>query len=278
MLGKTLERELAFQKEVAQKSMIAMSPVPGYVIQRYTVNRNWRIFAKERIFRKIRHYVMKSGHKPVTISEFGCGDGSYSCQIAMTIDNVKISSFDISPEIIEAAKMRAAINDVSDKISYFIADAEKNPTQGKQFDVTLALNMLHHVNIEKVVPNLVKATKPGGMIVLVEPIAFSENLQKIREKTPVSKNVSPDERQLAKHETDYIVNKIENAEAHYYYLFARLTRLFPNASKADRGHLLTKYALIVIGWFDFILLKIFPFLKKYSGRVILFGYAPTVRK
>jgi len=274
MEGEILERELEFHRKVATDALASLVPTPDYIIERYSKARHWRVFTKERIFHYVRKQVQQANNLELVIGEFGCGDGINSCELVRTIPGFRMESFDISQEQIDVARKRSELNCTTDRIIFFVADAELDPMRGQQVDIMLALSILHHVDIKKVVPALISSTKPGGLLVFHEPIAFSSLLQKIRDALPVKKNVSPDERQLVKSEIDYLIGSLSNPQVHYCMMVGRLARFLPNANKIDKGHPFTKYLLIVLGWIDNTLLTLFPFMSKYAGRVMIIGNAP----
>lgn len=273
MEGEVLERELAFHRQVAKDALARLAPVPKYIIDRYAKARHWRVFPKERLFREVQRQVQHANAELV-VGEFGCGDGINSCELVRTIPNFRMESFDISPEQIDVARKRAALNHVADRINFFVADAERDPMKGKQVDIMLALSILHHVDIKKVVPALISSTKPGGLLIFNEPIAFSPSLQRVRDAVPVKKDVSPDERQLVKAEVEYLTSVLANPQIYYCLMFGRLARFLSNANKIDKSHPFTKVALISLGWIDNTLFAIFPFMSRYAGRVMIIGNAP----
>lgn len=266
------QNEIAFHKDVAEKSKSLLAPQSEIIITRYKQSKNWKIFEKELIFKSINDYAAKSD-KPILIADFGCGDGSNSCQIAKIIDNAEVAGFDLSPDLIEVAKERAIIDGVDKRTDFFVANAEdQNPLQDREVDVMLCLNILHHVDLSAVIPNLLKATKSNGMIIIQEPIAFSKNLQTLRDNLPVEKNITPDERQLSKKEIDYLLSLVDASTIYYNYLFSRLTRFLKNRSKIDSGHPFTKACVHFLMRFDNALVAALPFLKKYCGRVVIIGH------
>jgi hypothetical protein len=57
----------------------------------------------------------------------------------------------------------------------------------------------------------------------------------------------------------------------YFNLFGRLMRIFPNCNKIDKGHPLTKAAVLTLTALDRVLFSIVPFLAKYSGTIVISG-------
>jgi hypothetical protein len=50
-----------------------------------------------------------------------------------------------------------------------------------------------------------------------------------------------------------------------------LMRIFPNCNKIDKGHPLTKAAVLTLTALDRVLFSIVPFLAKYSGTIVISG-------
>ncbi|HFC53426.1 MAG TPA: class I SAM-dependent methyltransferase [Gammaproteobacteria bacterium] len=267
------KRELEYQRTIAEKRMQQLAPVPEYVIKRYRKSKHWRVFPKELIYREIQQYVKQLGRE-ATICDFGCGDAINSCEIAKIVDNTKIFAFDISPDLVEVAKKRIRINGLEGRVECIVGDAEKGDLKGRNFDIMLALDILHHVDVKKAVPPLIEATRPGGLIIVDEPIAYSELLKRIRDKVPVEKDASPDERQLTKQEISYLCGLLDNVNIWYFRLFSRFSRFLRNRNKIDQGYPLTKLALLTLGWLDVGLITLLPFLEQLSGGIVMIGRRP----
>ena len=102
MEGDVLERELAYQKEIAEQHLADLVPIAEDVIARYAKHRHWRIYPKDNIFRVIGQYASQFDRE-LTACEFGCGDASKSCELAKVFPHIKFCAFDVSPELIEVA-------------------------------------------------------------------------------------------------------------------------------------------------------------------------------
>jgi 2-polyprenyl-3-methyl-5-hydroxy-6-metoxy-1,4-benzoquinol methylase len=272
MEGCKLERELAYQKQTASRALDGLSPVSGPVIDRYSRCRDWRYFEKEAVFHFAKEYA--DGRNDLKICEFGCGDGTNSCQAALVIPHANVCGLDISPELIDVAQKKAVINGVDKRVHFIVGDVEQDLLGIDCFDMVLILSVLHHVDVRKTFPLLLKAVKPGGMLIILEPIAFSQNLQRLRDLLPLSKDVSPDERQLNEVEIAFLSDSLERRSIHYFNLFGRLSRLLPNRHRIDKGHFFTKAALKFLRLLDMGLFAAIPYLRRFAGRVLIVGYKP----
>ncbi|MGO9019948.1 MAG: class I SAM-dependent methyltransferase [Syntrophobacteraceae bacterium] len=274
MEGDILQRELEYHKKVAQKATEALGPVPNYVVDRYSKNKRKRYFSKESVFSAIHDFSV--GKKELLACDCGCGDGRSTCEFALVFPELRVIGIDVSPELIYVARRNAEVNGVSDRVEFVLGDVERNFFDHEIFDIMVVLNVLHHVDIEMALPNILRAVKSRGMVIFREPVAFSPSLQRIRDIVPVKKDVSPDERQLIKREVDYLICSLENVQTRYYTLFERLERFLPNRNKIDKGHPITKTVLTFLCGTDQLLFYLFPILVKFAGLVLIIGNKPAV--
>jgi len=106
---------------------------------------------------------------------------------------------------------------------------------------------------------------------MLEPIALSPLLQKLRDKLPIKKDAGPHDRQLTRDDLNFLMASLDDAHVTFFNLFGRLNRFFPNRNKIDRGHPLTKAALVCLGTIDRILVTLVPPLSKFYGTAVVVG-------
>jgi SAM-dependent methyltransferase len=261
----TIDGELAYQAERAAR-VREVGPTPDYIVERYRRCRWWRLFPKEFVFRRVQQI---DGKK---ILEFGCGEGEVSTQLARL--GARVTAIDISPELIAIAARRARLDGGRDRIEFVLGDIREVVRPRAQFDVALCLAALHHVDLRSVAPHVLACVKPGGAVIMMEPIALSPLLQRVRNLVPIAKDASPEERQLNGDDLDFLRHLVGAAEIRFFNLFGRLARLFPHANEIDRGHPVTKAALIMLLGLDRLLLRLFPGLRRWSGTVVIVARKP----
>lgn len=262
-----LKSELAFQADRASR-IARIQPTPGHVVERYRQAGSWRLFPAEFLFAHLKDI------RDREVLDFGCGDGSLSVILARL--GARVTALDISAELIDVARQRAALNGVADRIDFIERDITAAPLGANQFDFAVCNLVLHHVELRAVVPLIVAALKPGGTAVVVEPIAFSPWLQRVRDRVPIDKRASPGERPLNEDEVYFVVNELVDPERTYFNLLGRLRRLFPNRHSTDTGYPVTRACLFLLYAFDRLLLTAFPGLQKYSGSVAIVGKKPVL--
>lgn len=257
--------ELVYQTHRAAE-IEDVAPTPEWVIDRYRRHRLWRLFPKELMFKALGDMARTQ------ILDFGCGEGQLSTQLARL--GAHVTAIDISPELVAIAKKRAALDGVQDRIEFMVGDIANVPLRPNAFDVVVASAVLHHVDLRVVLPQLLVHLKPGGAAMLIEPIAFCPSLQKFRDRLPLEKDVSPDERQLSREDVKFIRARLVDPRVTFFNIFGRLARLFPNANRIDRGHPITKASLVLLLALDRLLLTLVPGLSRFAGTILVVGRKP----
>ncbi|MCX6848419.1 MAG: class I SAM-dependent methyltransferase [Verrucomicrobia bacterium] len=171
------------------------------------------------------HFLTK--HQPEHICDFGCGSGEMACRLGLL--GYRVTGIDVSPDLIELARERARMEGVEDLVQFTIADAAAAPVTDGTFDAVLAMSVVHHMPAIDALDALDRLLRPGGHIAFLEPVAYSSLLQWLRNRTPVEKDVSPDERQLSAGEIRLIGKRFIIEEQRHFLMLARLRRLLPNA-------------------------------------------------
>ena len=107
------------------------------------------------ICEKIRVYL-----KPdMNVLELACGSGQLSVKLADSVNNWIATDF--SEKMIEHAKKRT----VSDKLSFYIADATNLSYGDSEFDCVVISNALHIMpEPEKAMSEICRVIKPGGIL------------------------------------------------------------------------------------------------------------------
>jgi SAM-dependent methyltransferase len=202
-----------------------------------------------------------------TILDFACGAGEASTQLAAL--GARVVGVDISNDLITLAKTRAALDNVVERTDFRVSDIVAEPPPPESFDAIFCSAALHHVDLRAVVPVLHASLKSGGCIVIGEPISLSPALQKLRERLPVPKDASPDERQLGQGDLDFLTEVFASCDFTYFNLFARLTRFIPYGNQTE-GHPFAMAAVLSLSFLDRAMAAISP-LRRYYGSIVMIG-------
>ncbi len=257
-----LSRELEFQRHHAEAQDIVCA-TPANVIERYRSLRYAGIIQKDFMYRQLGVGHDLPGKR---LLDFGCGTGQTSTQLATL--GAFVVGIDISPELIELARRRAELDGVTDRVQFQNVDLLQAPPDS--FDLILCSAVLHHVDCSVVLPILRNYLKPGGKIVIGEPIATSPLLRKIRNWLPVSRDASPDERQLDAAEIAVIAGVFDRPELSYFNLTSRLIRFVPRAFDLENAPPASRGAVLFMMTLDRWLSRL-PFLRRFYGAVTIVG-------
>jgi len=201
------------------------------------------------------------------VLDLGCGSGQSSVILAKK--GAQVNAFDISKTAIEIAIKRAKINSVQDKIKFEVGSVEKMRYDSNSFDLVFGVGLLHHVNIEIAAPEIYRVLKDGGQAVFMDPIVFSNIIDKIRHLALVTYFVpdegaevliTEDEHQINNDEYDILVKTFKSVKYKSFRLFSRLDRIICGYP-VDENNTIVRF----LNFLDRFLLNNFTFLKKFGG-------------
>lgn len=105
--------------------------------------------------------------KPQRIIDVGCGIGGSSRYLARKY-GAHVVGITLSPNQAKRATEITSSAGLSDKVSFQVADALKQPFPDEQFDFVWSMESGEHMpDKEKFMAELVRVTKPGGQILIV---------------------------------------------------------------------------------------------------------------
>lgn len=179
-----------------------------------------------------RHYyrsTLLEGCRGKHALEYGCGVGSYAYDLAR--GGATVIGIDISDVAIEKATERANRRDLTG-LSFIKMDAENMTFPDGHFDIVCGTGILHHLQLESALGELVRVLKPSGRAQFLEPLGHNPAINLFRMLTPHLR--TRDEHPLTAHDLIYIRQQFRHAEIRYFALFSFLslpwlkTRVFPS--------------------------------------------------
>ena len=131
-----------------------------------------------------------------TVFDMGCGSGETI--IPLVRRGAQVNGIDISPELIAFAQRRLKAADLSANVR--VGSAYETGMLDGSVDVVFCMALIHHLDIATVRDEMKRILRPGGYIVLKEPIRFSKGYDLLRSLLPAHDDISEYEHPLTREE------------------------------------------------------------------------------
>lgn len=245
------QREIEYHKTHAEKAKALVDKSVNVDIATQSARRWWNAYWHT--YTRLKELDVKD--KDVLI--VGCGFGNDAMRLRAL--GARVSAFDISQESIAVAKERAKRQGWGD-IDFDVMPSEKLSYDDRSFNIIVAVDILHHVDIPKTFSELLRVAKPGCTFVCDEIYTHSF-LTKIRNSRFVNGFLYPrmvewiygeedpyiteDERKLDESERNFLLSQLKDVNVDYFNLF--IGRVIPDKfqgmAKLDRVLLRLFYPL-----------------------------------
>ena len=205
-------------------------------------------------------------HSPTQkVLDFGCGPGDSSVLLAKI--GYRVAGFDISSENVANARELAARYDCGDRIELSVQAAESLEYADASFDVVCGIDILHHIDVVKAVPEAWRVLKPGGLAVFkewVEAPVFDFIRQSrfvlrlFPREASLENHITQDERKLTVEEVKLICGMFRLAQVERFHLTMRLCRVI--------GHSL--YLVRKLSQLDRTIVRVLPAAQPLAGSAV----------
>jgi SAM-dependent methyltransferase len=182
------------------------------------------------------------------VLELGCGPGDFS--VFMARHGASVHAVDVAPAAIKITNLRAENNSVDDCIHTYIMPAEKLDFGDDTFDWVTGFGLLHHANLKKLGPEIVRVLKPGRGAIFREPLGASVITRLARRLLPYhNKYHSVNEHPLTYEDLSLLGSFFAEANIREFYLLSGLSRFMGSED----------FLLFPFLWrFDECVLSVFP--------------------
>ena len=212
------------------------------------------------------------------ILELGCGTGEAS--VFFSKRRAKVVATDVSAGMLKVAKKLSQKNQVYIKLKQ--CSAYKTPFSDESFDIIYAANLLHHVDVERVLREVQRILKKGGIFISWDPLAHNPIINIYRRiainvRTEGEHPLKMSEIRLfrkyfskVEYKTTWLITLI------IFLKFFFIDRIDPNRERYWKKILIDHKKLektyLNLEKIDKFLLKNFPFLERYCWNIIVFAY------
>jgi SAM-dependent methyltransferase len=198
--------------------------------------------------------------------DFGCGEKATATHLLLDGACNHVTAFDISEVRVSRARTRVGKRTSDNTVGFLVADGHKTPFPDDAFDIVVGLAILHHLDLELALREVMRILRPGGRAVFREPLVHNPVLRVARALTPFAR--TPDERPLSVQDWQLCAS-VSPHFAHYETeLIATL--LIPLSILLPRA-LQRALARRVVRLDDWLLTR-FAFLRRYARlSILVFG-------
>lgn len=130
----------------------------------------------------------------LTVLDYGCGSGENLVHLASR--GAKVIELDLSPELLQIARKRAAAHQV--QAEFVVGSAYSTGMPEASVDVVFAIAIFHHLDFEAARSELFRILKPNGVVILQEPVRDSKLFATLRRLFPAHGEISPFEYPLTR--------------------------------------------------------------------------------
>ncbi|WP_275098480.1 class I SAM-dependent methyltransferase [Sedimenticola hydrogenitrophicus] len=236
------KRELEYHREYARQHTALLKKPFSWDVLEHPSDRWWNAYWQ------MYDHLTKLKLEGKRVLVVGCGFGDDALRLAKL--GATVFAFDLCPDSLNIAKALAIREGLS--VTFDNMAAESLAYEDNFFDVIIARDILHHVDIPLAIREIKRVAKPGGLLIVNEIYSHSIT-NRIRQSAFVERFLYPkmqrliygadtpyitqDERKLTELDIEEIVKNSNKPNSEKYYNFL-VTRIVPDRfvafSKVDR--------------------------------------------
>jgi SAM-dependent methyltransferase len=199
------------------------------------------------------------------VLHYGCGPGTHARFLAQ--QGAILTGVDISEVAIEKARAEAAREQMAGA-NFLVMDAEALEFADNSFDVICGSAILHHLDLSRAFPELVRTLKPAGSAVFLEALGHHPLINLYRRLTPQLR--TPDEHPLLMRDLASAKEHFGRVELHFFHFLTLLALPFRGVPGFEK-------LVGVLDAFDQALFRLVPFVQRYSWIAVIILAEPQKR-
>lgn len=252
--------EIRKQKEIEYYDREAEKPEPEIKEAGSLADFNPFLLSSYRYLYKL----LKEKCKDKIVLDYGCGKGIHLVKLARVAREVV--GIDLSEKSLEMAKKRIQKQGIKNA-KVILMDAEKMEFEDNSFDVVFDGGTFSSLDLDKALPEIWRVLKPQAVLIGIE--TFGHNpLTNLKRKANVKSGKRTEwaaEHIVKTKDLEKISQYFNKKEIYYFHLISWFVFPFLNLPFGE--------ILLKIGeWLDKVLMRIFPFLKRYSFKIVFIFY------
>jgi SAM-dependent methyltransferase len=163
------------------------------------------------------------------VLDFGCGSGEE--MIPLIHRGASVVGIDISPDLIAIAELRLREEKLDGEVR--VGSAYETALPDSSLDVVFCMSLIHHLELPKVKEEMLRVLRPGGVVILKEPIRFSRTYNFLRSFLPSHEDISSEEHPLTKEEFRFFQEGFESDGLRFFRLpwVAFILKIAPPAGR-----------------------------------------------
>jgi ubiquinone/menaquinone biosynthesis C-methylase UbiE len=188
-----------------------------------------------------------------TVLDLGCGSGENL--VALVQRGARVIGLDISPELIAIAQQR--LDKAGLEATVRVGSAYETGLPDESVDVVFCIGLIHHLDIPRMLGEMLRFLKKSGRVVIREPIRFSATYGRLRKMLPAREDISDYEHPLTREELTTVCAPFKPEGQRYFRL--PLIPLFRQISSRQR----------LLWRMDRWLIQHMPIINRYATLVVV---------
>jgi ubiquinone/menaquinone biosynthesis C-methylase UbiE len=152
--------------------------------------------------------------------DYCCGTGIQSVEMAKI--GATVYGIDISNVEIQTAINRVKNNNLYDRVTFKVMDAEQMDFNDNFFDVIVCTGVLHHLDLNRAFPEISRVLKKGGLVICLEALGYNPLINLYRKLTPHLRTRWEIDHILTLKEIKQGLNYFTNVDIKYFHLLTLL--------------------------------------------------------
>ena len=187
----------------------------------------------------------------------GCGKGANTQLLASVAEHVV--AVDLSDVALQKTRQRLRERGCAN-VSFGAMNAEHLALADRSCDFVSGKSVIHHLDLDRALPELARVLKPGGMAVFLEPLGHNPLINAYRRRTPNFRTA--DEHPLTTTDLANAGRYFDRVDVRYFTLFTLLA--FP--LRKTRWF---RQVLDVLTNVDQAVFRLFPYLSRHAWQIVL---------